>query len=143
MKAYELYFGCKIGDQDKIWAPHIFCSTCVSNLHGWMRGKRRAMPFAIPMVWREPQDHVSDCYFCLTKVRGVSYKKRKSIVYPSLPSAIRPVLHDESLPIPPAPSAVTLSDPSSSEVENDTALENDTSFEAPESGDPHFFPRLK
>jgi hypothetical protein len=102
-----------------------------------MRGKRQAMPFAIPMVWREPQDHVRDCYFCLTKVRGVSYKKRKSIIYPSLPSAIRPVLHDESLPIPPAPSAVILSDSSDSDVEKDTAMENDTSFEAPESGEPH------
>jgi len=22
-KAYHLYFGCKLGDQDKNWAPHI------------------------------------------------------------------------------------------------------------------------
>jgi hypothetical protein len=27
-KAYELYFGCKIGDQDKPWAPHCLCQLC-------------------------------------------------------------------------------------------------------------------
>ena len=21
--AYKLYFGCKVGDQDKLWAPHV------------------------------------------------------------------------------------------------------------------------
>ena len=23
MELYELYFGCKVGDQDKRWAPHV------------------------------------------------------------------------------------------------------------------------
>jgi hypothetical protein len=52
-KCYEHYFGCKVGDQDKPWAKGSRC-----------------MPFAIPMVWREPMDHVSDCYFCLTRITG-------------------------------------------------------------------------
>ena len=25
-KAYYLYFECKVGDQDKTWAPHICCN---------------------------------------------------------------------------------------------------------------------
>ena len=64
-KCYELYFGCKVGDQDKNWAPHICCLTCVKRLTDWTTGSRH-MNFAIPMVWREPQDHSSDCYFCIT-----------------------------------------------------------------------------
>jgi len=30
--AYHLYFGCKIGDQDKSWAPHICCRKRATNL---------------------------------------------------------------------------------------------------------------
>ena len=29
-KAYNLYFGCKIGDQDKSWAPNIWCRKCAT-----------------------------------------------------------------------------------------------------------------
>ena len=53
-QAYERYFGMKIGDQDKNWAPHVICGTCRSNLDAWLRGDRHSMPFAIPRVWREP-----------------------------------------------------------------------------------------
>jgi hypothetical protein len=31
-KAYDLYFGCKVGDQDRLWAPHVCCGTCARNL---------------------------------------------------------------------------------------------------------------
>ena len=30
-KAYYLYFGCKVGDQDISWAPHICCNSCATN----------------------------------------------------------------------------------------------------------------
>jgi hypothetical protein len=49
-KAYHLYFGCKIGDQDKPWAPHIRCRKFATNLSQWLNGRRNAMPFAVPMV---------------------------------------------------------------------------------------------
>ena len=31
-KLYELYFGCRLGDQDKNWAPHICCVKCASSV---------------------------------------------------------------------------------------------------------------
>jgi hypothetical protein len=34
IKYYELYFDCKVVDQDKKWAPHICSSTCVKHLTG-------------------------------------------------------------------------------------------------------------
>ena len=52
------------------------------------------------MVWREPRNHSDDCYVCLLNVAGLNAKKRKTIVYPDLPSALRPVLHSEVLPVP-------------------------------------------
>ena len=49
MKCYEKYFGCKSGDFDKKWAPHICCVSCVRLLNGWKKGTHD-MIFAIPMV---------------------------------------------------------------------------------------------
>jgi len=49
-KAYECYFGCKVGDQDKKWAPHVSCISCANILREWLKNKRRSMPFAFPMV---------------------------------------------------------------------------------------------
>jgi hypothetical protein len=43
--------------------------------------------------------HFTDCYFCLTKTSGIFFKSKHSIQYPSLPSAVRPVLHSQDLPV--------------------------------------------
>ena len=43
------------------------------------------------MVWQEPQNHLSDCYFFAVKTTGLTSKTRFFIKYPSLPSAIQPV----------------------------------------------------
>lgn len=138
-KAYELYFGCKVGDQDKMWAPHICCKNCAVSLRGWVKGSRPSMPFAVPMVWREQKDHYTDCYFCLTKISGVSFKHRKSIQYPNLPSAMRPVPHDDNLPVPKPPADWTLEsgdddDDERAVAENmDTGGDTDPDFQPPES----------
>lgn len=52
-KAYHAYFGYKLGDQDKPWAPHKVCLQCVEVLRKWTKGTRSSLPFGIPMVWRE------------------------------------------------------------------------------------------
>ena len=48
--AYFHYFDCKIGDQDKSWAPHICCKPCYNGLTAWFNGKKVAFNFAVPMV---------------------------------------------------------------------------------------------
>lgn len=103
--AYEHYFGVKVGDQDKSWAPHICCNSCSVILREWLKNKNRAMAFAVPMVWREPTNHTDDCYFCLTPPikQGLSMKKRGTVKYPNLPSALRPVPHSDTLPVPSPP----------------------------------------
>ena len=52
--AYFHYFDCKIGDQDKSWAPYICCKPCYNGLTAWFNGKKTAFNFAVPMVWRKP-----------------------------------------------------------------------------------------
>lgn len=99
-RVYKSYFGCHLGDQDKLWAPHQICSACSNGLRDWLHKKKPSMPFATPMIWREPRDHHSDCYFCTVNVIGFSGKNKHKIVYPNLDSARRPVKHDETMPIP-------------------------------------------
>lgn len=82
MIAYKYYSGCTIGDQDKSWLPHICCTVCYFGLTQWLNGKRKAMPFAVPMVWHKLKDHHSDCYFCMTKISGFAKKNKLKIVYP-------------------------------------------------------------
>ena len=52
------------------------------------------------MIWREPTNHVTDCYFCMVNTTGVGKKNRHKITYPNIHSAIRPVPHSEEVPVP-------------------------------------------
>lgn len=95
-----MYFGWKIGDQDKTWAPYICCVNCSATLILWvgLRDNRSSMLYAVPLVWREPTNHY-DCYFCLTITDRYSKEEINKIYYPAVPSAIRPVPHGEGLPV--------------------------------------------
>lgn len=83
-------------------SPGPLTVVAIHVLPGWLNGSRH-MTFAIPMVWREPKDHSTDCYFCLTKISGITAKTRHTVKYPNIPSAIRPVPHSPQLPIPVPP----------------------------------------
>jgi hypothetical protein len=102
-KLYFSYFQLKVGDQDKSFAPHIACNTCVEGLRYWYDGKRKAMPFAILMQWRERKNNYDDCYFCVVNLTGYNKNNKKGIKYPNLLSAIRPVSHGPELPVPSPP----------------------------------------
>src|SRR5206468_1873051 len=76
-----------------------------------------SMPFAVPMIWREPTNHATDCYFCMTNVKGMNKKNKNKIKYPDILSAIRPVPHSDDLPIPIPP--LQLAELSESESDDD------------------------
>ena len=73
---YLDYFQIMLGDQDKYWAPHKICQTCLANLTAWSKGLSNSMRFAIPMVWGEPGDHVTDCYFCAIITNGFNARNK-------------------------------------------------------------------
>ncbi|GBN35087.1 Tau-tubulin kinase 1 [Araneus ventricosus] len=127
-KAYFWYFGMKLGDQDKYWVPHFTCRSCVEKLRNWTLGKSLCLPFGIPMVWREPQNHVDDCYFCLCKIAGYNKRSKSNIVYPNLKSAIRPIAHCENIPVPTRPEAfdsANISESESDEKDLDFTVKNE------------------
>jgi hypothetical protein len=106
-KAYELYFGRKVADQDKVWAPKICCSSCSRTLARRLTGTHKSMPSAVPMLWREPRVPLNDCYFCVTKITGFSWFSKHKIEYPNIPSALRSVPQDDSMPVPKPPESYT------------------------------------
>ena len=93
------------------------------------------------MVWREPTDHVSDCYFCLTSITGVTAKSKHTVQYPNLPSVMRPEPQRAELPVPKPPTNMTLRDSESSDEDVGQAnnkMDCDlTSTRACSSDEPH------
>ncbi|GBL81380.1 hypothetical protein AVEN_143679-1 [Araneus ventricosus] len=131
-KLYFAYFGVKLGDQDKSWASHIVCCVCVGELKQWLSGEQKSLGFGIPIIWREPSNHSDYCYFCSLNVYGFNAINRKGIVYPNIPSAMRPVPHGPGIPIPKPPGK----DISSDCEEEDGS---DDHFNAAGSNDPQLF----
>jgi len=101
------------------------------------------MPFAVPMLWREPSNHSSDCCFCLipSVASGVNRKKKQRIDYTNVPSAIRPVPHGEDLSVQELPKEYNLN----LEMEEEDAEKTgpheeepaDPGFQGPASESPH------
>jgi len=77
------------------------------------------MKFNMPMVWRQPFSHASDCYFCLSEKKGVG--KNLTWNYANVDSVIPPVPHstDTSYPI----SAMQKSEESSEEAPESSGSE--------------------
>jgi hypothetical protein len=53
-KVYYAYFGVRLGDQFKSWAPHKVCYVCVEDLRKWPKGKMKAFRFGVPVIRRKP-----------------------------------------------------------------------------------------
>ena len=102
-----------------------------------------AMPFAFPMVWREPSNHSSDCYFCLTPpvASGMNRKKKQRIDYPNMPSAIRLVPHGEDLSVPEPPKEYNMNSVMEEEDTEKTGphkeKSTDPDFQVPAPESPH------
>lgn len=62
-------FSCTPGN---FYVP--LCVHTTSFGYLWITRFTHHMPFAIPMVWREPKHHSSDCYFCVTAQQGSPLK---------------------------------------------------------------------
>jgi len=75
--ASRLYIRMPIGDQGKAWVPHVICGSCRSNLEGWLKGSARIMPFAIPRVWRKPQNQHNACNLCTINIASIARSKEE------------------------------------------------------------------
>lgn len=97
---YLAYFGQPVQNQAEEWAPHITCKSCELYLCSWWKGTRDCLPFGVPMIWKEPNNHINDCYFCSINISGFIAKTKRKIVYPECSSAKRPLPYCDNFPIP-------------------------------------------
>ena len=79
-----------------------------------LAGKKKKMPFVVPMIWREQVDHSTDYYFCLTNIKKFSRKNKSKIKYPNCRSAMKPVQHSSTDPIRSSPLTVAFDQDASS-----------------------------
>lgn len=64
---------------------------CRKSLCQWKRCTRISLKFDILTFWREPQNHIDDCYLCFINIACLNKKKRTSVNYPSLNLPMRPI----------------------------------------------------
>lgn len=102
--AFRNYFGFSVTNQDKEWVPHVICQSCKTVLHMWSTGAKRYLAFEVPMLWREPTNHVTDCYICLFEWSGVQNKLSTNIKYANVPSVSKPVPRSGRTVLPSPPS---------------------------------------
>lgn len=134
---YSSYFAIEIQNQDACWVPHSVCSSCKLSLDRWSRNAGH-MNFGRPMMWRDPVNHETNCYICLTDVVGLSGRKRHNVKYATVNSVSLPVPHSEDLPIPLSPFMDTpeLPDDEEGDEEIDVCFVEDR----PEIDDPLYIP---
>ena len=99
-RGYKAYFGMKLGDQDKSWAPNKVCKRFTETLRFWTQGKVSLMRFGVFMVWREPKNYHDDCYFCMVNMSGWNQQKKKDCYDSDIESARRPIPHCAEIPVP-------------------------------------------
>lgn len=68
------------------------------------------MRFAVPAIWREQSDHITDCFFCLSNTSGHSRRTKNAVTYPKVTSMDMPIPHSSERPVPAPPSDTKLLD---------------------------------
>ena len=58
--AYDGYFGIKLGDQDKPWAPHMVCKTRIETLRGWTNDKRSLSFVSYHNITKSKLNHITN-----------------------------------------------------------------------------------
>lgn len=71
-RKYEEHFGVAAENLEEPWTPSYICKSCKNILYDCASTSnyRPAMIINRPMQWKQPVCHVTDCYFCLSKMRG-------------------------------------------------------------------------
>ena len=83
---YKQLYSIDTSSLDNSYTPKTICSRCRSVLN-----EINKQVFSKPMIWRSPTNHATDCFFCLTNVKGYNRKNKNLISYPQVRSVNFPV----------------------------------------------------
>ena len=79
---------------------HIVWKACVESWSKRANGTLKSLRFGVSMVYREPNNHFNECYFCLVDLKGFNRHKKNTWNYPDLESARQPLPHCEEVSVP-------------------------------------------
>ena len=97
-KSYLAYFGIRIDDQERPWAPYKVCIVCYTNLHEWSL-KKISLSFGFFMIKRETTNHLDDSYFCIINTKGFNANSKSKFKYPVIQSETS-FPHSDDFPVP-------------------------------------------
>jgi hypothetical protein len=99
-QVYFENFGFNFDTRNKPWVPNMVCKPCIEVLRLWRNKKRPHFKYQTPMIWREPTNHIDDCYFCVVDVNGINKTNRSKWRYPNVNSVTKPVLYSSNMSEP-------------------------------------------
>lgn len=84
-KVYFAYFGIKLGDQEKSWAPHKVCSVCLKNWDNGSKVRRNHFVSLYPWFGENLRTIVMTATFVLAVFKVLIWKiKRRYLILTSL-----------------------------------------------------------
>lgn len=83
---YLQCYKISMANLNKPWVPTSVCNACRLNLSRWNDKVIKKDVVIEPTIWREPSNHMTDCYFCNCNINGMNNKKKKSLIYPKVQS---------------------------------------------------------
>lgn len=117
---YEQYFGMAPENLDQQWAPSFICQHCeiIFNL-------QRKSTFGVPMIWKAPKCHATDCYLCSSNKSGFGKNMQWNHPTNSAIGFTLPVLHPDGIVDPRCLDSLSYdsSQESGASIESDTGSE--------------------
>lgn len=90
--AYKERFKCEVKDRNKNWSPSTSCVNCSRRLID----KTKPIKFASAMIWKVPENHPTDCFFCNTLIpAGANKKKATAVLYANVKSVKKPTIESQ------------------------------------------------
>ena len=65
---------------------------CIESVQVVWMAKLKYFNLGVPKIWKEPQNHSDDYYFCSYNIEGYSLENRKDIIYPEVKFSLLPEL---------------------------------------------------
>jgi hypothetical protein len=105
-----------------------------NGLRDWMSKRKTSLPFAIRVTWRQPKNLVDDWHFGCVSFTSFSAKNKHKIVCPYLNSAMRPIPHDDHLPVhePPENGLAVLEQIECEDVSSPAAIQHSSEIYTPQ-----------
>ena len=93
-KEYRDYFGVKLGDRGKPFAPLVCCKWYVENQNDWRNSQRKFCHLIFQWSWDK-----ENIALRTLNLKKINRKNKYHVQYSGAPFAMRPIPHKSDLPV--------------------------------------------